>query len=182
MSFMKCPKCDGELESKTFKKVKIDECSKCGGMWFEHDELKRAKDSADEDLRWLDFDIFEEKEHKYSKKDSNRICPRDESKLETLTYSDSKINIEVCPVCHGIWLDKGEFEKIINYLEKRVDSTSSGEYAKDLVREFEEMLKKPEHLSSEAKDFMAILRLAEKRIEAEHSNISFAIANIPILR
>lgn len=179
---MKCPKCDGNLESKTFKKVKIEECSKCNGMWFERDELKNAKDSTDEDLRWLDFDIFEEKENKYSKKESDRVCPRDEAKLETLTYSDSKINIDVCPDCHGIWLDSGEFEKIINYLEKRVDSTTSGEYAKDLAHELGEMLKRPDHLGSEAKDFMAVLRLAEKRLEAEHSNITFAISNIPILR
>lgn len=179
---MNCPKCDGKLEPKTFKKVRIDECQSCHGMWFERDELSRAKDSTDEDLRWLDFDIFEDHESKYTKKESDGVCPRDESRLQMLTYSDSKVNIEVCPKCHGTWLDSGEFEKIIKYLEERVDSTTSGEYAKDLAREFGEMLTRPTHLASEAKDFMAVLRLAEKRIEAEHSNITYAISNLPILR
>jgi len=180
MSHMKCPKCDGKLQSKTLKKVKIEECSKCGGMWFERDELKRAKDSADEDLRWLDYDIFESIENKYLKKKSNRTCPRDNTNLEMLTYSDSKINIDACPTCQGIWLDSDEFEKIINYLEDKIASGTSGEYAKELARQFSDMLKEPTNLASEAKDFMAVLRLFEKRIEAEHPNLTYALSNFPI--
>jgi Zn-finger nucleic acid-binding protein len=149
-------------------------------MWFDRDELKLAKDSADEDLAWLDFDIFEDTHDKYSKKESNKTCPRDNSNLVTFTYSDSKISIEACSVCHGTWLDSEEFDKIIKYLEDKVVSETSGEYVKDLAHEFGEMLKRPAHLASEAKDFMAILRLFEKRLEAEHSNITYALSNFPI--
>ena len=177
---MKCPKCDADLVSKTFKKVRVGECEKCNGMWFDRDELNLAKDSTDEDLAWLDFDMFEEHQEKYSKKESNKICPKDNSNLETLTYSDSKINIDACPTCHGTWLDSEEFENIIKYLEAKVASETSGEYAKDLAHEFGEMLKRPTHLASEAKDFMAVLRLFEKRLEAEHSNITYALSNFPI--
>ena len=46
---MNCPKCDGKLESKQFKKVAIQECESCHGLWFDKDELKSAKDSTDED-------------------------------------------------------------------------------------------------------------------------------------
>lgn len=177
---MKCPKCDGKLNSKQFKKVSINECNSCHGLWFDKDELKKAKDSTDEDLRWLDFEIFEHKDNKYSIKESKRICPKDQSKLDTLSYSDSNIKIEACSMCHGVWLDNDEFDKIIKYLEDKAYSSTSEEYAKDLVEEFGEMLKRPTHLASEAKDFMAVLRLAEKRIEAEHSNLTYALTNLPI--
>jgi Zn-finger nucleic acid-binding protein len=177
---MKCPKCEANLESKTFKKVNIHECGTCSGLWFDKDELNRAKDSTDEDLAWLDFDIFEEKESKYSKKESGRVCPRDNSNLVTLIYSDSKINIDACPTCHGTWLDREEFEKIIKYLEDKVVSETSGEYAKDLVHQFTQILTGPTHLASEVKDFMAVLRLFEKRLEAEHPNITYALSNFPI--
>jgi len=180
MMLMKCPKCSGNLESKSFKKVFIHECSSCHGMWFDKDELKQAKDSADEDLRWLDFEIFEEKDNKFSRKESNRVCPKDETKLDSLTYSDSSIVIDACSVCNGVWLDSNEFNRIIKYLEEKVNTTTSSEYAKDLVGEFTEMLKRPDHLRSEARDFMAVLRLAEKRIEVEHSNLTYALSNFPI--
>lgn len=38
-------------------------------------------------------------------------CPRDKSQLETKTY-EAKIEIDACPACGGIWLDKGELEAI----------------------------------------------------------------------
>ena len=177
---MNCPKCEGKLKQKLFNNVSIHECDSCFGMWFDKEELNRAKDSTDEDLRWLDFDIFEQKQNKYFKKESSRVCPRDESKLKTFTYFNSKISIEVCSMCQGIWLDSEEFERIIKYLEDKVVSETSGDYAKELARQFGEMLKDPSHLGSEAKDFIAVLKLAGKRVEAEHPDLTYALSNFPI--
>jgi uncharacterized protein len=182
MRFMKCPKKDGELESKTFEKINVEECKTCHGMWFDRGELKKAKDSTDEDLRWLDFDIFEHLDKKYEVEISSRVCPIDEVKLEVLTYSDSKIKIDACPNGHGVFLDDQEFEKIISYLENKVTSTSSGEFAKDALAQLSDVLTGPEPVASEVKDFITVLRLFGKRLEAEHSNISYVISNLPILR
>ena len=42
---MKCPNCKKELSEKIkIGDVKIDHCDKCGGLWFEKDELRLAKD------------------------------------------------------------------------------------------------------------------------------------------
>ncbi|MBK7585105.1 MAG: zf-TFIIB domain-containing protein [Myxococcales bacterium] len=38
-------------------------------------------------------------------------CPRDKSALETKTY-EAKIEVDQCPACSGMWLDKGELEAI----------------------------------------------------------------------
>lgn len=38
-------------------------------------------------------------------------CPRDKSPLETKTY-EAKIEVDACPACGGLWLDKGELEAI----------------------------------------------------------------------
>ncbi len=177
---MKCPKGDGDLKPVNFKKVRIEECASCQGMWFDRDELRRAKDSTDEDLRWLDFDVFEDKENKYSKKPSERICPKDSIKLETLTYSDSKVAIERCSICLGIWLDHNDFKKIIVYLENKVVTESSGDYAKEMVEQFTQIINGPENLASELKDFLTVLKLAETRLGVEHANISYALVNFPI--
>lgn len=177
---MKCPNDGNDLESKTFKKVKVHECSKCDGLWFDRDELRRAKDSTDEDLRWLDFDIFEEKGNKYSKNDSHKHCPKDSVDLKTLTYSGSKVSIETCPRCEGIWLDHDEFKKIIDYLEKIVVTDTSGDYAKETLNAFVEILNGPEDSASEIKDFLSVLKLADMRLGAEHPHITYALINFPI--
>jgi Zn-finger nucleic acid-binding protein len=39
------------------------------------------------------------------------LCPHCKINLQTLTLKDT--NIDICPSCHGVWLDKGELEKLI---------------------------------------------------------------------
>jgi uncharacterized protein len=177
---MNCPKCDGKLEPKTFKKVRIEECSKCGGLWFDQDELKRAKDSTDEDLAWLDFDIFEEKQNKYSKSESHRICPKDSTKLNKLTYAHSNVSIDTCPHCHGIFLDKDEFENIIKFLENEVVENTSGDWAKEALKEFSEILSSEDMKASEFKDLLTVLKLGETRLSAEHEKITAILTFFPI--
>lgn len=177
---MKCPNCDGKLEEKTFKKVRIEECSHCHGMWFDQDELKKAKDSTDEDLSWLDFEIFEEKENKYSKKESDKQCPVDDTRLETLTYSHSKVSIDTCSNCYGIWLDSAEFEKIIKYLENEVITNTSGDWAKEALGQFGEILNAEDMKSSEFRDLFTILKLGETRLSAEHEKITAILTFFPI--
>ena len=38
-------------------------------------------------------------------------CPRDGNPLETTTY-EANIEVDACPTCRGMWLDKGELEAI----------------------------------------------------------------------
>lgn len=177
---MKCPNCDGRLEPKTFKRVRIEECSKCGGLWFDRDELKKAKDSTDEDLAWLDFDIFEEKENKYHKSESNKLCPKDGSGLSKQTYSHSNVSIDACPTCHGIFLDQSEFEKIIKFLENEVVENTSEDWAKEALREFGDILNAEDMKASEFKDLLTVLKLAETRLSAEHEKITTVLTFFPI--
>jgi Zn-finger nucleic acid-binding protein len=177
---MKCPKCDGKLEPKTFKKVRIDECDNCGGLWFDRDELKRAKDSTDEELAWLDFDIFEEKENKYHKSESSKLCPKDEAHLNKLTYSHSSVSIDACPVCHGIFLEKDEFENIIKFLENEVVENTSADWAQQALSQFGEILNGEDMKSSEFKDLFTVLKLGETRLSAENEKITAVLTFFPI--
>ncbi|MFW5740832.1 MAG: zf-TFIIB domain-containing protein [Myxococcota bacterium] len=43
-------------------------------------------------------------------------CPRDGSTLETIKY-EADIEVDKCPSCHGMWLDKGELEQIQETIE-----------------------------------------------------------------
>lgn len=177
---MKCPNGDGNLESRTFKKVKIEECEKCHGLWFDRDELRKAKDSTDSDLAWLDFDIFEEKENKYSKSESHRECPKDETKLNKLTYSHSSVSIDACSTCHGIFLDKDEFEKIIKFLENEVAENTSEDWAKEALNQFGQILDGEDTKASEFKDLFTVLKLGETRLSAEHEKITAVLTFFPI--
>ncbi len=167
---MKCPRCAHYLVRFHLKNVQIDECKNCKGTWFDRDELRKAKDSTDKDLRWLDFDVFDLKNK--TSKENTIECPRCTSEMSTLEYMDSKVKIDRCNSCYGVWLDDEEFKKIISYLDNLVIKKDSSEYLKSTVEELREILSGPKDLVSEIKDFLTVVNLLQKRIQAQHPKIA----------
>ncbi|MBI2034356.1 MAG: zf-TFIIB domain-containing protein [Candidatus Levybacteria bacterium] len=175
-----CPSCGSNLKQKNYNGVRIDECERCNGMWFDKDELRRAKDATDDDLRWLDFDLFEKKEGKFSAIKTDKKCPSCSSQMQSLQYMDSKVTIDVCPSCNGVWLDNNELKKIVQYLENIVVSKTSSEYTGDMAKQFQEIITGPESTASELKDFLAVVRLFDQRLLAENHWLSDIITYWPI--
>jgi uncharacterized protein len=104
-----CPKCSSEVLGEiVVEGTTVDQCSSCKGTWFDEKELSQllAEDSrviatlrrGDED------DVADQKQGK---------CPRDGAALLRVYSSmDRSVTLDVCPECHGIWDDGGEFEKL----------------------------------------------------------------------
>ena len=93
---MNCPDCEGTLETIDFNGVKIDECTKCKGRWFDRGELRLAKDKKDDDIRWLDFDPFGKDAEELSVASEGKECPKCSKKMKSLTYRKSKIFFHSC--------------------------------------------------------------------------------------
>ena len=141
-------------------------------------ELMLAKDRADDGLRWLDFDPFGKDTEKLSVASEGKGCPECEKKMQSLTYVQSKVVIDKCQSCEGVWLSHGELEKIIRYLEKVVDSESVKDLSKDTFKEFIKIFIGHKGLVSEVKDYLAVLNILEKRIAIEHQKLAQAWVNI----
>ena len=175
---MKCPDCQNELKIIDLKGVKIDECVKCRGKWFERNELRLVKDRQDDYLRWLDFDPFGKDAEKLSIPSDGKKCPKCLKQMNSLTYQQSKILIDKCSTCEGIWLNHGELVKIIRYLENVILTQPVQKYVKDSFKQFIEIFKGKEGLISETKDFLAVLYLLQLRIAVENPALVKASENI----
>jgi len=165
---LSCPVCHVALVPFAYHGVTIHECPRCQGKWFEGKELRAAIDNTDDELRWLDFQLFEEKENKYARSLGKLTCPRDSTTMLTVEYSRSKVQIDKCELCGGAWLSKTEFERIIKYLENLVVTETADQYARDALRELKEIGTHPSHAVSELRDFFAVARLLRLRWLAEH--------------
>jgi Zn-finger nucleic acid-binding protein len=77
------------------------------------------------------------------------------------------VEIDVCPTCRGIWLEQGEFTKIITALEQELQTKDVSDYVKASVEEAKEIITDPENFASEWKDFTTVLRLLQYRLFAE---------------
>lgn len=110
---MNCPRCKTPLNKENVKEFKVsfevDNCHSCGGTWFDKGELSHL-DKIKEPT------YFEIKKIP-NKKDQLKAlsCPscEDHQLMQKAEhYRDSKVIMDYCPLCKGIWLDKGELEAI----------------------------------------------------------------------
>jgi Zn-finger nucleic acid-binding protein len=175
---VQCPDCQAQLRQTDYRGVRIDECPQCRGRWFDRDELRRAKDCTDQDLRWLDFDPFARNADTSPDTPKGRLCPRCSVAMGVIAYETSGVLIDKCAGCHGVWLDHGEFEKIVKHLEHEVSSEPAAQYRKDAEKQFAQIVTGPEGPVSELRDFFAVLNLLEMRLAVEHPTLASLVEAI----
>jgi len=175
---MFCPICKIKLSEAILHKVGIDYCQKCLGLWFEENELRWAKDEKDKQINWLDIDLWQDKT-KFKITRGQKICPACRVPLYEVEYGDSGIKVDVCNLCFGIWLDRGEFKKIIEYLQQKAGYEILHNYAENLVQEFREIFTGPETLKEEILDFLTVLKLLNYKFAVQHPNIAKIISQLP---
>jgi Zn-finger nucleic acid-binding protein len=97
-------------ESHYGQTVIIDQCPKCGGIWFDKLELYAVKSGEANKIELLDTEALSTST---AIENPDLLCPRDRTRL--VQFHDPCLPpgliIERCPRCDGIWLNRGEFTK-----------------------------------------------------------------------
>jgi len=187
---MNCPSDNEKLEKVLFHNVEVDYCPKCLGMWFDEDEFRMAKDDKDKNLNWVDVDLWRDK-GKFEISRSLKHCPVCRAGLVEVGYDKSKVNphtrtsfgvgvkMDFCKMCQGIWLDRGEFKQIINYLKNKSDYEILHNYTRNLVSELWEVFSGPEAFRSELEDFLTLLKLFNYKFVVQHPHLNRMISEMP---
>ncbi len=175
---MRCVSCGGELVGKAACGLQIDRCDLCGGIWLNRGELDGLVSAEDEDVRWLDLDLWAEAQ-KVTGAVSPRECPYGHGPLATLGYGDSGVQVDVCRTCGGVWLDSGELERIVDYLQEKAESLSLSGYIRESLQEAKELVAGGEGRAAEWKDLRAVLRMLRMRLAVEHPAIAAVLRSLP---
>lgn len=119
---MKCPKCPGgtlaavEVRARDRSRpgadalvpVHLEQCSTCGGVWFDADELHRCLDGGVAPLEHPEL----HPEIKAAHDAARSRCPRCAAVLEPGPVPGSPdLTADSCPKCAGLWLDGGEMAR-----------------------------------------------------------------------
>lgn len=115
-----CPTCGHTLSFYSIFSMKFEGCPNCKGLWLTEDELRKLKNRVEDgSLRWLNDEI--ENMGKTSVIAGKRSCVKcKNAKMVSVIFGKSSILVDWCPQCHGIWLDRGEFEAITEYLRREL--------------------------------------------------------------
>ncbi len=176
---MKCPihkKTD--LDQVVFYDTEVDYCPKGLGIWFDEGEFRIAKDSKDKNLDWLDIDLWEDKS-KFNISEREKSCPKCSVPMYEVAYNNSDIKVDICNVCEGVWLDRGEFKKIVDYLREKLSDEVVNRYMKNLVEETAEVFTGPESLQDEVSDLLTVIRLFKYKFSVKFPVISDIISDLP---
>lgn len=58
LHWLKCPKCGHDMAEKNFDGITLDECSDCGGLYFDDGELEQLLSKKQEDSKGFFKHLF----------------------------------------------------------------------------------------------------------------------------
>lgn len=137
-----CSWCDSEMAEVLIAtpsgiSVKVDQCMKCGGIWFDAWELYAIPPSSDYSyLRRPDFELLWKS---FPPKENPLNCPRCGIPLREIKDKNlpPEVTLRRCGFCGGIWLNYIEFKIYQIWREERKTSALSEEELRALLaREF----------------------------------------------
>ena len=110
---MDCPRCKTPLSIEQLNELRvyfeIDTCKNCCGIWFDKGELSKIEKVIEP--TFIEIKRIPEE----SEQLEVLYCPScsNHPRLEKAEHPrDRKVIFDYCPLCNGIWLDKGELEAI----------------------------------------------------------------------
>ncbi len=176
-----CPACKSNLSVYSIYKTKFEGCPKCKGVFLDKDELRKLKDAADKGswrtLRWMDDEV--DAIEKSRAMPSNRSCPKcsgdGRAMMVATCFGDSKIMLDWCPKCHGVWLDRNELQQIIDSVRQELKNLSSEEMKRQVVEEIKEIWSGPEGTISEILDAKAAISALINVTIFEHPRLAKAL-------
>lgn len=105
---MHCPNCNDPLASVDLAEhglMVAQACRKCGGCWIDKSELEGVQPGIWGNVQAMGVRVVEAL--------SEIICPRCAIQCAEVSPEDHDgLNIDRCPSCHGLWLDRGELNAL----------------------------------------------------------------------
>lgn len=158
---MTCPECSIEMdkvktESNYGIPIVLNQCHRCGGLWFRDLQLFQVKISEAEKIDAVSaIDLGKLKQNVVLSNHSHS-CPSDGTPLEVFHDPGfpKSLQIESCPKCGGFWLNRGEFQE---FQKERLEQIESFHNPPDIVVE------EPKKESEFDKKMKAILAEEKKK-------------------
>ncbi len=125
----RCPVCRTQMDRIRYERVPVHNCGSCGGHWVEKPRLDlilaRREVQMPEPVKQKMMEIAEE-----SNTTQKLICLTCAKEMVKEQFKHwAEIQLDRCPKCNGIWLDRGELEKCQIYWEYVQDHPEEWENA-----------------------------------------------------
>lgn len=116
---MKCPVCKIDMIVVEHKKIELDYCTRCRGVWFDSGELELLLSAAKAPHSGVSLSPVDSAEKR-------RRCPHCGGKMnKVLVGKEPGVLIDACPQGEGLWFDGGEVDCLIGQLSDKAAPVAS---------------------------------------------------------
>jgi Zn-finger nucleic acid-binding protein len=125
---MICPTCKSQMIVVEHKKIELDYCPECHGVWFDSGELELLLDSLNlENRGQFVSNLLNAPEAKTPEK--KRRCPICAQKMRKVVVGEKpSILIDVCQRADGLWFDGGEVGQLVKQLAEKLSGKPTSHY------------------------------------------------------
>ena len=139
---LKCPRCREEMQALRLGSVTAHECAQCGGLWLDPESLQNLANAREESAGVVSA-LAARVPRDTAPPDVVRYipCPRCEKLMNRSNFARSSgVILDVCK-SHGVWLDRGELQRVLGFIE-------SGGLTVAREREREELIEEQRRLAA----------------------------------
>lgn len=139
---LKCPRCREDMQALRLGSVTARECAQCGGLWLDPESLQALANAREESAGVVSA-LAARVPLDTTPPDVVRYvpCPRCDKLMNRSNFARSSgVILDVCKA-HGVWLDRGELQRVIHFVE-------SGGLTVAREREREELIEEQRRLAA----------------------------------
>lgn len=115
---LRCPRCREEMQALRLGSITAHECAQCGGLWLDPDSLQALANAREESAGVVSA-LAARVPLTAALPDTVRYipCPRCEKLMNRSNFARSSgVILDVCK-SHGVWLDRGELQRVLGFIE-----------------------------------------------------------------
>lgn len=118
-----CIKCKETMVPKLVEEVEVDLCPDCHGLWLDQDEINALGAKSDAVLDELRKAVQAEEGQAEAPTTTAEPCPACHGKLSVASLGT--FSVEYCMECGGLFLDRGELDKVMALTRYREDKIAT---------------------------------------------------------
>jgi len=112
---MKCPLDKSVMMVVEHRRIEIDYCAKCSGVWLDSGELDLLVSILVSEGARVPPELADPQKAVVS--EAKRRCPICGRKMEKVWMGEPRVLVDSCPQGDGMWFDSGELQKVIHAME-----------------------------------------------------------------
>ena len=113
-----CPRCKDDMAALGLASTSVHECNSCGGLWIDPESLQTLCNARDEHAAVVSA-LAARVPTAASAPDTVRYvpCPKCKKLMNRVNFAHSSgVVVDICKT-DGVWLDRGELQRIIDFVE-----------------------------------------------------------------